>query len=727
MGRHDRTSLWLCLALMGGATLWVSSSQGRDPAPANPAAGLQMIVRGPEEPQVGQRSTVEVFLINNGTTPVRDLELHAKLDAHLEQASKDRASRQTVPTLAPDDIQVVRLAVTPRKAGPGGIDFTLRAGGRAVEEVRQVWPVLPESATRQVDAGQGTGSLKFRITALKECLVDKTAVLLVQVTNTALTATGDKAELVVNYATMQQGGQMQLNPNLEEAPREQLLKLEGKGGRFPTLVTTNPTRQVPFTVPALAAGESLTIPVRVTARRIGDLGIAITRAAGEKPASQALATARVPVKIDPKLTREQLVPVRPGATVPTRLPATLADVPEVALEDPTPAGRADEGFEKVAALVEKINHVNKGKTDNYVEALVSQRSDLRGLPFVMGDACRLSPERGQNFVNELAHLRQAMANPGNLAGALPAAAGTPDLARHARIAALVQVTGPEGAQLGQQCVKYLASLKHADANKALANLAIFAEEEPIRTDALAALAECREQAVTDILVAGLSYPWPAVAQRAADAIVKLKRQDLIPQLVSVLDRADPRAPAVSEKAGKQVHTVRELVRINHLRNCLLCHSPADQAKAAAQLRGLQAAALETRGGMGRGGFVNTLTAPVALPNQALPTPTPSGGYGQFTIPDILASIDVTYLRQDFSVKLNVGNAKPWPDAQRFDFLVRTREVTTEEADAYRKLVQAAREGDLSPYQRAAVASLRELTGKDAAPNAAAWRQALAQK
>src|SRR5262249_36635694 len=151
-------------------------------------------------------------------------------------------------------------------------------------------------------------------------------------------------------------------------------------------------------------------------------------------------------------------------------------------------------------------------------------------------------------------------------------------------------------------------------------------------------------------------------------IVKLKQMDLAPELVAMLERPDPRAPRVEEKDGKKVTVVHEMVRINHLRNCLLCHSPA---KASATPNAGESVELE---GLGRSGLVaNGLTAPVPLPNQPLPTPTPHGGYGHFTVPDTQLAFDVTYLRQDFSVKLPVANAQPWPEMQRFDFLVRTRE------------------------------------------------------
>jgi len=320
-----------------------------------------------------------------------------------------------------------------------------------------------------------------------------------------------------------------------------------------------------------------------------------------------------------------------------------------------------------------------------------------------------------------------MGNSDNLASHLPNPAGhTTEAAIQARIAALVQVLGPEGEQVGRQAAKYLGSVAHSQATTALAKMAIFAEEAAVRRDAVAALATRREKDFSNILVAGLNYPWPAVAQRSAEAIAQLKRQDLVPQLVEVLERPDPRAPQLQQKDGKQVPVVRELVRINHLRNCLLCHSPMDPAKAPA-VADVQMLHKERDESSRRVGLAvpGGLTAPVPLPGQALSTPTPSGGYGQFTIPDTLLTFDVTYLRQDFSVKLPVAKAQPWPELQRFDFLVRTRELTEKEADAYRALLRPE-DGNLSPYHRAAVASLRQLTGRDAEPTAAAWRQVLAQ-
>jgi hypothetical protein len=269
----------------------------------------------------------------------------------------------------------------------------------------------------------------------------------------------------------------------------------------------------------------------------------------------------------------------------------------------------------------------------------------------------------------------------------------------ARVRALMQVLGPETAGLRLGLVKYLSGVAHVEATRALARLAIFSPEAGIRGAALEALKVRRERDYTDVLVGGLRYPWPAVSRRAANAIVKLERPDLIPQLVSLLDEPDPRAPRVEGAGGKKVAVVSELVRINHHKNCMLCHAPGTTGKVSPE----------------------TISAQVPLPTE--PLPSPDEGYRNQQ-PDLLVRVDVTYLRQDFSVLQPVEDANPWPEMQRFDFLVRKRVLTDEEAKAFRAKLDKREPGELSPYHRAALAALRELTGKDTAPTAEAWRKLL---
>jgi hypothetical protein len=100
--------------------------------------------------------------------------------------------------------------------------------------------------------------------------------------------------------------------------------------------------------------------------------------------------------------------------------------------------------------------------------------------------------------------------------------------------------------------------------------------------------------------------------------------------------------------GQKVFQVRELVRINHHRNCLLCHAPAEDEGSPVR------------------GVVSTPGLP--LPDGMSLAYRGKGDEGTFV------RADVTYLRQDFSVLLPVEDHKDfdWPQMQRFDFLVRAR-------------------------------------------------------
>ncbi len=455
--------------------------------------------------------------------------------------------------------------------------------------------------------------------------------------------------------------------------------------------------------------------------------------------------------IDPKTPLKDLLPTPPQVKNPGRpvLTEDLTQVPEIDFQLPLPRDLNNvKAMEQTAHTMARINFLNGQKTDGFLEVLQKERTDLHGLAFAMGDECRLKGERSRSLTEAVNLVRQFLPGQGGgpggprMAMAVPGAGPGPQgsfggsapgmpaphtgsfwdafnaaCAREkwgtsrtdrdrleqttvARIAALMQILAPESVELRLGLVKYLNATAHAEATRALAKLAIFSTEEEVRQAALDALKVRRERDYTSILVSGLRYPHPSVARHAADAVARLDRSDLIPQLLDVLDQPDPRSPEVQEVDGKKETVVRELVRINHHRNCLLCHSPGTTNVPA-----------------------STLTAQVPVPSE--PLPSPFDGYrSSSSSPDVLVRIDVTYLRQDFSLRQPVENAQPWPEMQRFDFLVRTRVVTETEAEAQRELFRKREPGVLSPYHKAALAALREMTGKDIEPTGEAWRKLL---
>ncbi|MBX9582993.1 MAG: HEAT repeat domain-containing protein, partial [Gemmataceae bacterium] len=462
---------------------------------------------------------------------------------------------------------------------------------------------------------------------------------------------------------------------------------------------------------------------------------------------RAMTAPRFPLHIPPTAKAVDLLPAPPkAAPAGPALTDDLTKVPEVAFaEQPDKAVDVAKRTEAAAHQLAKIAHLNAKKTDAFMTALLENRSDLAGLPFVMGDDCRTAGERARQFAAAVALVQQARGGQGQIglgnfvvltgsgiqppavpapapAQAPPAAPtggfwdrfralcdqqdaaggkvdrGTAEHIALARIAALTQMLAADPAEVRAGLVKYLAGVSHVEATKHLARMAIFSPDDDVRLAAVDALKVRRERDYTDILVKGLSYPWPAVARRAADAVARLDRKDLVPELVAVLDSTDPRLPKTTGRGT----FVRELVKLNHHRNCMMCHPS------------------------GQPGQVPDAAITAEVPVQGQSLPTPAQGYNRSS-PDLMIRVDVTYLRTDFSATLTVPDAHPWPDAQRFDFVVRERELSAAESDAFEAKLAITEPGVVSPYHQAALAALREITGKDAAPTAAAWRELLKQK
>jgi len=726
-----KTALTLGIVMLFGGALGSSFVAGQvdqprqDKEPAA-AAAPQVTVRSPNDVVVGRRFTLEVIIANPGNQPIKGLEFVAEMDGSLEQDSKARAHTETIESISKDTPHIVRIFMTPTKKGPARIDIVISSKNGQKQQLQHVMPVFAaDDAPPQAERPAGSSPLQVTISTPKDCFADQPNTFLIHLVNTDNQPTPDKMELVINYGTLSNPNFAAFGGNAFGGPGMGGLGGGRRGGQVAN--PTNPVRETKLVIATLAPNESRTVSVSLTPRRIGDFRVAVTAK------DKMIGSAGVQAKFDPNMSIDSLVPMISTKMTP-RLPTSLADIIEVGLEDrASKTMKADEAFEHIAHMMDKMNFANSKKVDQFVVALLDKRSDMKGMPMAMGDSCRLSPERSNQFVTELSQLRVAMAQSPNGAGLenriASFAAGNKGngKSKSARLAAMMQVLGPESVQMRQEMIKHVSTFNDLESTQALAKLAIFSEEESVRTSAINVLKGRQQKDYTDILLSGLNYPWPAVAQNAGDAIVKLNRTDLIPKLVETLERPDPRTP--QSQNGKQI--VREMVKINHLRNCMLCHPPrsADQNLNGGFGGGVaidDAGVVEGKGGIQAVAVGNaSVLAQVPIPNQPLPiSPGNGGGYGSFSVPETLVRFDVTYLRQDFSVMLPVNDHQPWPQMQRFDFLVRTREVTSEEAKAYRDLLRPAGAGDLSPYQRAAVTALRALTGRDAEPTAPAWRKVL---
>ena len=290
------------------------------------------------------------------------------------------------------------------------------------------------------------------------------------------------------------------------------------------------------------------------------------------------------------------------------------------------------------------------------------------------------------------------------------------------VAGLMQILAPHPSYHAE-LVNHLAAIgKPAgqEATEALARLAVFSADEKAQPDGRDRLAKASRWPSNRPTAQGTSLSRRAW-RHGAEAIVQLKRTDLLGELIKLLEEPDPRAPAVRTIKGQPVTVVRELVRVQHARNCLLCHPPGntpDVLKPAVdKWSEIEKGVWSTKTHYPRFDHQIVLGA-VPIPGHSVPE---RSGYRVF-LTDRVVRADVTYLRPDFSGLHKMADLGHWPEMQRFDYLVRSRILTDSEAQAYREAFAGQRE--TSPYCQLALDALRRLTGKDAGGIADQSRKAL---
>jgi hypothetical protein len=240
-------------------------------------------------------------------------------------------------------------------------------------------------------------------------------------------------------------------------------------------------------------------------------------------------------------------------------------------------------------------------------------------------------------------------------------------------------------------VEKLSHLHNGNASVALAQRALYDLSPKVRGAAIQALKKRRPEEVREVLVGGFRYPWSPVADHAAKALVELRDRRAIPKLVELLDAVDPSLPVFNAKGDR--YEVRELVRINHLRNCYLCHAPSYNTK-------------------------DMVRGRVPTPGVALPRAFYQDQTGAFI------RADVTYLKQDFSVIQTVKASQPWPEQQRYDYLVRTRVVPKDQVPEAVVKREKLEPSPNYPQRELVLITLKQLSGREAGTSAPEWRQFL---
>ena len=325
------------------------------------------------------------------------------------------------------------------------------------------------------------------------------------------------------------------------------------------------------------------------------------------------------------------------------------------------------------------------------------RPDLAGLPFRFGAGTMLFKDRAESLDALSKRLRVVVQecipagrtdprpDPDKLHAAL--LAGDAGLIRDRKwataeaVPCIQQMLQADGRDVRRMSVELLRGLDTSGATEALVRWCVFDVDADNRAAAVDALRTRDLPTVSTALVAHLRYPWPRAAEHAAEALVALECRTVVPELAALLALPDPDAPATVD--GSKERFRREVVRVNHARNCMMCHPPS---------------------------FADTDLVRAAIPDPARPlTPPTTPGY--YTSGSQFVTAATTYLRQDFSAMQPVPAPGLWPEQQRYDYLVAVRPLRTGEAD----LPPPA-----SPWRAAILFALRELSGRDLGTTAADW-------
>jgi hypothetical protein len=279
-----------------------------------------------------------------------------------------------------------------------------------------------------------------------------------------------------------------------------------------------------------------------------------------------------------------------------------------------------------------------------------------------------------------------------------------DTVSSAVVPGLMQVLAVQAPAYRIELVRQLQRQPYGEAAviSALGRLALADPDSDVRAAAVRALQREPAKKVGAELIDAFRYPWPIVAERAAEAIIELDRTDLLPALVDLLDEREPTEPIALQDGDKKVLAVREIVKLNHNRNCMVCHAPELS-----------------------GGSPADLIVEVPSPEEALPPLTSPLSYASRAgFRSIRAN--TVHLRQDFSLLRKVADHGIWPEVQRFDYVVRTRVLTTEQAMAL-NLNRIPNEPPRipSPHRRAVLYALTRLTSLYPGDTAGDWRPAIA--
>lgn len=338
---------------------------------------------------------------------------------------------------------------------------------------------------------------------------------------------------------------------------------------------------------------------------------------------------------------------------------------------------ADVGMETLQNLADKL-----------------QRPELCELPWQATAARQLSKDAATMLQNNAKNLHERLGRlPKNIkddADLKPLRAKlwgeTPDgkWDKPACVPAVTQILQAQVTPVRALLVEQLAKIPGSASSEALAQRAIYDLSPRVREQAVGALKSRPVSEYQTVLLSGLRWPWRPVTEHAAEAIATLQLKELKSQLDSLLQEPDPTLPFTRASDAVKGMYVKELVRISHTQNCLVCHP---RSFAATDLV--------------RGAVISP------SPGEMFPSYASRKHFrGEVQLVQVRA--DNTTLRQDFSV---LHRASPSdPPSQRFDYFVRERRATPKEVEHHQQRANGERPGGPN-IQREAVLFALDAIGK----------------
>ena len=274
----------------------------------------------------------------------------------------------------------------------------------------------------------------------------------------------------------------------------------------------------------------------------------------------------------------------------------------------------------------------------------------------------------------------------------------PEWLRAEALPAMVQILIAEDVPLRLLLVDLMSEIDGKAASVRLAQRAVFDLSPEVRKAAIDALRDRPRSESRQVFVDALRYPWPHAADHAADALAALEDSDAAPMLVALLGKPDPTVPFATRTGA----AAREIVRVNHIGNCLLCHAPAVGRDPVTDVDP----------------FANRPQQTFQAGNYGTKLPGSSGGVWANKV---LIRADVQFVRQDFSVRFPVTHTFSAVQGLRFDYLIRTRPLKGAELQEWKKR-KPPLEPESYPQRDAVLYALRAVTGQDPGPTTDAWVQ-----